>query len=143
VERIAAAREAADRLDFAFTLTGRAENHLRNNPDLDDTIRRLRAYEAAGADVIYAPWLVDTEQIAAVREATEKPINVLAHPGYSSIGEIFEAGAQRVSVGSQLTLVALSAAAAAGEELLDPAADLSTLTFDSRIKDWLKRDGPR
>jgi 2-methylisocitrate lyase-like PEP mutase family enzyme len=137
-ERIAAAREAADGLDFTFTLTGRAENHFRQNPDLDDTIRRLQAYEAAGADVLYAPWLTSTEQIAAVREATGRPLNVLAHRGFASVEEIFDAGAQRVSVGGQLTWVAANAAAAAADRLRDPANDLSSLSFDAKtIKGWL------
>jgi 2-methylisocitrate lyase-like PEP mutase family enzyme len=137
VERIAAAREAADALDFPFTLTARAENHLRHNPDLDDTIRRLQAYEGAGADVLYAPGLTETKQIAEISAATERPINVLAHPGFSSLAEIFEAGAQRVSVGSQLTWVAIGAAAKAAEQLRDPVNDLSSLAFDAKIKDWL------
>ena len=82
-ERIVAAREAADALDFPFTLTGRAENHLRGNPDLDDTIARLQAYERAGADVIYAPGLYEAVQISAVRDATSKPQNVLALPNFT------------------------------------------------------------
>ena len=78
VERIAAAAEAARALDFPFTLTARAENHLRGNPDLDDTIARLRAFEDAGADVLYAPGLISAEEIKTVCEAVSKPVNVLA-----------------------------------------------------------------
>ena len=136
-ERIAAARKAADGLGFPFTLTARAENFFRGNPDLDDTIRRLQSYEAAGADVLFAPGLTDVKQIAAIREATDRPLNVLAHPGFSSLNQIFEAGAQRVSVGSQLAWVALSAAADATEQLRDPAAELNALAFKAEIKDWL------
>ena len=66
VERVAAAVEAARALDFPFTLTARAENHIRGNPDLADTIERLQAYEAAGADVLYAPGLTTAEEIRAV-----------------------------------------------------------------------------
>src|SRR5213075_910869 len=77
-ERVTAAREAAGRLGFPFTLTARAENHIRGNPDLGDTITRLQAYERAGADVLYAPGLANGEQIRAVCEAVSKPVNVLA-----------------------------------------------------------------
>ena len=95
-ERVAAAAEAARRLEFPFTFTARAENHIRGNPDLDDTIVRLQAYEAAGADVLYAPGLSDGEQIRSVREATSLPLNVLAFRGLS-MAEIVDAGAQRIS----------------------------------------------
>jgi 2-methylisocitrate lyase-like PEP mutase family enzyme len=78
-ERVAAAVQAARRLPFPFTLTARAENHIRGNPDLEDTITRLQAYEQAGADVLYAPGLRDAEQIRAVCAAVSKPVNVLAH----------------------------------------------------------------
>src|SRR4029453_9892070 len=77
-ERIAAAVEAARGLEFPFTLTARAENFLRGNPDLDDTVARLRAFEEAGADVLYAPALTTAEQIRTVCEAVTKPVNVLA-----------------------------------------------------------------
>src|SRR3954464_611429 len=78
-ERIAAAVEAARGLGFPFTLTARSENHIRGNPDLDDTVARLQAYEAAGADVLYAPGLRDADDVRAVAQAVSKPINVLAH----------------------------------------------------------------
>jgi len=134
-ERVAAAAEAARALDFPFTLTARAENHLRGNPDLDDTIARLRAYEAAGADVIYAPWLKSGEEVRAVAEVTTKPQNVLAHAGFT-MSEIVECGGQRVSVGSQLSTVAVGAMAKAAEEI---RATGSFAAFAERvpIKDWL------
>src|SRR5204862_5287868 len=72
-ERVAAAAEAGRGLDFPFTLTARAENHIRGNPDLDDTIARLQAYESAGADVLYAPGLRTADEIRAVCEATARP----------------------------------------------------------------------
>ena len=97
-DRIAAAAEAARALDVPFMLTGRAENHIRGNPDLDDTIARLQAYEAAGADVLYAPGLATVDEIRAVCSAVSRPVNVLGLPGFT-VAEIFEAGAQRVSVG--------------------------------------------
>src|SRR5256885_9482836 len=74
VERVAAAVEAAHALDFPFTLTARAENHIRGNPDLDDTVARLRAYERAGADVLYAPGLETVEEIRTVCAAVSKPV---------------------------------------------------------------------
>ena len=115
-ERIAAAREAADDLGFPFTLTARAENHIRGNPDLDDTIARLQAYERAGADVLYAPGLRSGDEIRAVVEATSKPLNVLAHKRLS-MREIAGAGATRVSVGGALAWVAVSAMASAAEQI--------------------------
>lgn len=135
VERLSAAHEQAERLEFPFTLTGRAENHFRGNPDLDDTITRLQAYEQAGADVLYAPGLREADQISAVREATSKPLNVLALPGMS-LSEIVDAGATRVSVGSQLAWVAVGAMAAAAIEIRD-RGDLSALAAQVQIKDWL------
>jgi 2-methylisocitrate lyase-like PEP mutase family enzyme len=134
-ERVAAAAEAAARLGFPFTLTGRAENHIRGNPDLDDTIARLQAYERAGADVLYAPGLRSGDEIRAVREATSRPLNVLALPGLS-VSEIVAAGGRRISVGSGLTWVAVGAMAEAAKEMRD-TGDLSSLNAPVRIKDWL------
>ena len=78
VERVAAAAEAARALPFPFTLTARAENFLRGNPDLDDTIRRLQAFEKAGADVLFAPGLPDLAAVRAVCAALSKPVNFMA-----------------------------------------------------------------
>jgi 2-methylisocitrate lyase-like PEP mutase family enzyme len=86
-------------LTFPFILTARAENHIRGNPDLDDTIARLQAYQAAGADVLYAPGLRTPTEISTVCDAVSKPVNDLALPGMS-MAEIVEAGAMRVSVGA-------------------------------------------
>src|SRR5207244_10207445 len=83
VERIAASAEAARSLGFPFTLTARAENHIRGNPDLHDTIARLQAFAEAGADVLYAPGLRTGEEIRIVCDAVPKPVNVLALPGLS------------------------------------------------------------
>ena len=127
VERVFAAAEAAAGLDFPFTLTARAENHIRGNPDLDDTIARLQAYEAAGADVLYAPGLRDGDEIRAVCAAVGKPVNVLARPGLT-MEEIATAGGRRVSVGSSLAWVAAEAMVAAAERLRD--GDLSALAID-------------
>ena len=125
VERVAAAAEAARNLDFPFIFTARAENHIRGNPDLDDTIARLLAFEAAGADVLYAPGLGSADEVRAVCEATTKPINILAHPRLS-MAEVVEAGAQRVSVGSSLAWVAVEAMATAAERMRDEG-DFSVL----------------
>jgi 2-methylisocitrate lyase-like PEP mutase family enzyme len=134
-ERIAAAVEAAGTLGFPFTLTARAENYFRGNPDLDDTITRLQAFERAGADVLYAPRLESADEIRTLRDATSRPLNVLAGPGLS-VAEIIEAGGQRISVGGRLAWVAVNAMASAAEELRD-GADLPTLADPSRIIGWL------
>jgi 2-methylisocitrate lyase-like PEP mutase family enzyme len=127
VERIEAAAEAARNLGFPFMLTARAENHIRGNPDLGDTIARLQSFEQAGADVLYAPGLATPQQIRAVCESVSRPVNVLALPGLS-LAEIVDAGAQRVSVGGGLTWVAVDAMAAAATSIRD--GDLSSLAVD-------------
>jgi 2-methylisocitrate lyase-like PEP mutase family enzyme len=134
-ERVAAAAEAARALDFPFTLTARAENHLHGVTDIDDTIARLQAYERAGADVVFAPGLRSVDQIRAIRAEVSKPLNVLGHAGFT-LSEIFGAGAQRVSVGGALTWVAVAAAADAARALRD--GDLSVLTPRVPLADWLR-----
>ena len=136
VERVGAAVEAARHLSFPFTLTARAENHIRGNPDLEDTIARLQAYERAGADVLYAPGLRSREEIQAVCESLSKPVNVLAHRG-SSLSEIAAAGARRISVGGALTWTGVAAMAAAAERMRD-AGDFSALAGPGRIAEWLE-----
>jgi 2-methylisocitrate lyase-like PEP mutase family enzyme len=137
VERVAAAVEAAAALDFPFTLTARAENHLRGKPDLADTIARLRAYEEAGADVLYAPGLRSVEEVREVCAAAAKPVNVLARPGFA-LAELVEAGAQRVSVGGSLAWSGVEAAAAAAEAIRD-RGDFSGLGSLGRVREWLGR----
>ena len=134
-ERVAAAAECARGLDFPFTLTARAENHIRGNPDLDDTIARLQAYEAAGADVLYAPGLHSGEQIAAVCESVGKPVNVLGLPNLT-VAEIRGAGARRISVGGSLAWVAVAAMAEAATAIRD-RGDLSALAVNVRASDLL------
>jgi 2-methylisocitrate lyase-like PEP mutase family enzyme len=136
-ERVAAAVEAARLLDFPFTVTARAENHIRGNPDIDDTIGRLQAYEDAGADVLYAPGLRTADEVRAVCQAVSKPVNVLARPDLS-MREIADAGGRRVSVGGALTWVAVGAMAAAAEELRD-RGDFSSLGVRLPLGDWLQR----
>ncbi len=137
-ERIAAASEAAHALPFPFMLTARAENHIRGNPRLDDTIARLRAYEAAGADVLYAPGLRTAAEIRAVCEAVSRPVNVLATPG-STFGEIVRAGGQRVSVGGGLAWVAIAAMTEAAKRLAD--GDMSLLSADPPPNAWFLDEG--
>jgi 2-methylisocitrate lyase-like PEP mutase family enzyme len=134
VERVAAAVEAARSLPFPFVLTARAENHIRGNPDLDDTIARLRAFEAAGADVLYAPGLATPDEIRAVCEAVSKPVNVLARRGMS-LAEIVDVGAQRVSVGGALTWTAVNAFAEAARAIADDG-DFSLLGPGPPLRDW-------
>jgi 2-methylisocitrate lyase-like PEP mutase family enzyme len=135
VERVAAAAEAARRLDFPFTLTGRAENFIRGNPDLDDTIARLQAYALAGADVLYAPGLRSAEEVRAVCEAVAKPVNVLARPGLS-LSEAVAAGAQRISVGGGLAWAAVKGLVAAAEGLRD-AGSFDALAPPAGLREWL------
>jgi 2-methylisocitrate lyase-like PEP mutase family enzyme len=136
VARVSAAVAAARSLDFPFTLTARAENHIRGNPDLADTVTRLRAYEEAGADVLYAPGLRDADEVRTVCEAVSKPVNVLAHAGLT-MREIADAGGRRVSVGGGLTWVAVRAMASAAEHIRD-TGDFSVLTGAGPIKEWLQ-----
>lgn len=125
-ERVAAAAAAARALDFPFTFTARAENHFRKNPDLEDTIRRLQAYEAAGADVLYAPGLRTDDEIRTVCAAVSKPVNVLAFPGMS-MDRIAAAGAQRVSLGSWLSHIAYDAGMAVARSIRE-TGDFSALS---------------
>ncbi|MDQ3660134.1 MAG: isocitrate lyase/phosphoenolpyruvate mutase family protein [Actinomycetota bacterium] len=128
-ERVAAAVEAAKKLSFPFMLTARAENHVRGNPDLDDTIARLQAYEQAGVDVLYAPRLNSSEEIRAVSAATSKPLNVLARP-HLSTSEIAEAGGRRISLGGPLTWTAVGAMVRAAEKMRDEG-DFSALELQA------------
>ncbi len=135
-ERVAAAAEAARGAPAPFVFTARAENHIRGNPDLDDTIARLQAYERAGADVLYAPGLRNAAEIRGVCEAVSNPVNVLAHPGLSR-DEVVEAGAQRISVGGQLTWVAAAALAEAAQRIRE-SGDFSVLATDVPLREWLR-----
>jgi 2-methylisocitrate lyase-like PEP mutase family enzyme len=122
VERVAAAVEAARALPFVFTLTARAENFLHDRPNLNDTIRRLQAFGAAGADVVYAPGLTSLEQIREVCAAVApKPVNVLAGIKGQNFpaAEIAAAGARRISLGGSLARTALAALLNAAREMKD------------------------
>jgi 2-methylisocitrate lyase-like PEP mutase family enzyme len=135
VARVQAAAEAARGLGFPFQVTARAENHIRGHPDLADTIARLQAFEAAGADVLYAPGLGSLAEIRAACAAVSKPVNVLAVPQLT-VAEIVAAGAQRISVGGALTWVAAKAVADAATAIRD-AGDLSALAAQLPLERWL------
>lgn len=118
VERVQAAAEAARSLDFPFMLTARAENLLHGRDDLDDTIRRLQAFEAAGADVLYAPGLKTLEEVRLVSGALSRPLNVLAPPlGGVTLAELASAGAKRISLGGALARAAITSLLRAGAEM--------------------------
>ncbi|MGI9420592.1 MAG: isocitrate lyase/PEP mutase family protein [Geminicoccaceae bacterium] len=127
VERIRAAVVASRGLDRDFVLTARAENFLWGRPDLADTIRRLQAFEKAGADVLYAPGLHDLDSIRAVCGAVDRPVNVvMGMPGATfGLSDLAEAGAKRISVGSALARAAFGAFLRAGREM----AKAGTFTF--------------
>ncbi|HZR69100.1 MAG TPA: isocitrate lyase/phosphoenolpyruvate mutase family protein [Burkholderiales bacterium] len=111
VARVAAAARVARSLEFPFTLVARAENYLHGRPDFDDTVRRLRAFADAGADVLYAPGLRDLETIRRLAAAVPKPVNVvmgLADPDLT-LRQLEEAGVKRVSVGGALARLAWAA----------------------------------
>ena len=134
IERVNAAVAAARAVGFPFTLTARAENYIRGNPDLEDTIVRLQAFETAGADVLYAPGLSDVEDIRVLCGAVAKPVNVLARPTLT-FQELVDAGAQRVSVGGALTWAAVQALVEAATAIRD-RGDFSLLG-SSPPGDWL------
>lgn len=118
-ERISASAAAAKSLGFAFTLTARSENFVRGNPDLDDTIKRLRAYERAGADVLMAPGLPDLEAVKTVCAALSKPVNFMAGiKGRSfTAAELSAAGVRRISLATSLYRAAMSGLIAAASEV--------------------------
>jgi 2-methylisocitrate lyase-like PEP mutase family enzyme len=120
-ERIAAAAEAARKLPFSFTLTARAENFLRGNPDLDDTIKRLQAFEEVGADVLMAPGLPDLAAVQAVCAALSRPFNFMAGvKGRSfSTAELAGAGVKRISLATSLYRAAMSGLVNAAREVKD------------------------
>ena len=127
VERVRAAADVARSLPFPFTLTARSENFLVGRPDLDDTIKRLQAYQEAGADVLYAPGLSTREQIATVVRSVDQPVNALM--GFTAdtlpLAVLSEIGVKRVSVGAALCRSALGAFLRAAREM----RERGTFTF--------------
>lgn len=122
VERVAAAAQAAQSLGFPFMFVARAENYLHGRPDLDDTIRRLQAYEAAGAEVLYAPGLTSPDDIRTVCSSVSKPVNVLmglkGAPALT-VRELGALGVRRISIGSGFSRAALTAFYHAAREVRD------------------------
>jgi len=119
IERVAAAAQAARALAFPFTLTARAENFLRGNPDLDDTITRLVAFEKAGADVLFAPGLPDLAAVRAVCAAVSKPVNFMVGIRGKSftVAELATAGVRRISLATSLYRAAMSGLLDAAREV--------------------------
>lgn len=120
-ERVRAAAEAARSLPFPFTLTARAENYVVGRPDLAETIKRLQAYQEAGADVLYAPGLTGKDDIAAVVRSVDRPVNVVMglQGSQLSLEALSKIGVKRVSVGSALTRAAFGAFLRAAQEMRD------------------------
>ena len=119
VERVAAAAGAAHALPFPFTLTARTENFVHGRPDLDDTIRRLQAFEKAGADVLFAPGLPDLDAVCAVCRAVSKPVNFMVGlKGRSfSVAELTAAGVKRISLAASLYRAAMTGLLRAAREV--------------------------
>jgi 2-methylisocitrate lyase-like PEP mutase family enzyme len=126
-ERVRAAVASARALPFLFTLTARAENYLHGRPDLNDTIKRLQAYQEAGADVLYAPGLATKDDIAAVVSSVDRPVNALMglQGVQLTLKELSTIGVRRVSVGSALCRTALGAFIRAAREM----GEHGTFTF--------------
>jgi 2-methylisocitrate lyase-like PEP mutase family enzyme len=118
-ERVVAAAEVAHGGAVRLVLTARAENHLHGVTDLADTIARLRAYQEAGADVLYAPGIARLEDIRRVVDSVELPVNVLARPGVPPVAELAQAGVRRISVGGAFAFAGLGAATEAARELIE------------------------
>jgi 2-methylisocitrate lyase-like PEP mutase family enzyme len=120
-ERIVAAVEAARSMSFPFTLTARAENYLRGNPDLDDTIRRLQSFEVAGADVLMAPGLPDLDAVRAVCAALSRPVNFMAGiKGKSfTVAALSNAGVKRISLATSLYRAAMTGLLNAAKEVAE------------------------
>lgn len=118
VERVVAAAEAARAVKRDFVFTARAENFLWDRDDIDDTIRRLQAFEKAGADVLYAPGITDVAVARTICASVSKPVNVMAQAGFS-VAALADAGVKRISLGPKLTNLAFAAMKRAAGEILE------------------------
>ncbi len=145
VERVAAAAEAARALRSDFVFTARAENFLHGKTDFDDTLKRLQAFEKAGADVLFAPGISDLERIRTICASVSKPVSVLA-PASLTVSQLASAGVRRISLGPRLTTAAFTAVRDAVREVLDkgtfeftktgvPFSDLQQLFSQGTDKD--------
>jgi 2-methylisocitrate lyase-like PEP mutase family enzyme len=121
VDRVSAAVEAARNLSFDFTLTARAENFLVGRPNLDEAIKRIQAYQVAGADVLYVPGLVNADDIRTVAESVDRPINVVAglSPNMPDLATLGDLGAKRISIGSAFARLAYGEVVKAAKDMLD------------------------
>ena len=118
VERIRAARQAIDESGTRVVLTGRSEGFVVGRPDLDETVRRLKAYADAGADCLYAPFVTTAEQVSAIVDAVApKPANLLVHSPFITVSGAASLGVRRISVGGSLARVAWAGALAAANEI--------------------------
>ncbi|RUX96585.1 isocitrate lyase/phosphoenolpyruvate mutase family protein, partial [Mesorhizobium sp. M2A.F.Ca.ET.040.01.1.1] len=115
-ERVAAAVEAARALKHDFVFTARAENFLWGKTDLDDTIKRLQAFEKAGADVLYAPGISDVDMVRTICSSVSRPVNVMARPGFT-VADLAMAGVKRISLGPWLTSFAYGMLETAAREI--------------------------
>ncbi len=141
VERVKAGVAAAKALSFPFTVTARAEGVLRKIHDLDEAVRRLKAFEEVGADVLYAPGLTTIEEVRKVVGAVNRPVNVLTLPHFA-MADLSAAGVRRVSLGGWLARVASGALLAAATEMKDQGtfASLNNAASASSLAATLKRE---
>jgi 2-methylisocitrate lyase-like PEP mutase family enzyme len=129
-----AAERVAAAVGHGVVVTARAENFLHGRPDLGDTIGRLQAYQAAGADVLYAPGLTRPADIRAVVTSVDRPVNVLVLPGVPPVGELAAAGGARISVGGSFAAVALGAVTRAARDLQRGSFDFLDLAAEGRLQ---------
>ncbi|MCP3973424.1 MAG: isocitrate lyase/phosphoenolpyruvate mutase family protein [bacterium] len=134
-ERIEAAVEAARGIPTDFVLTARAENFLHDRPHLDDTVRRLQAFQEAGADVLYAPGIADIDTMRQLVAAVDRPVNALARPHWT-VGELEEVGVKRISIGGALAVASFAALLRGAREILDEG----TFTYVREIPDGFDLD---
>jgi 2-methylisocitrate lyase-like PEP mutase family enzyme len=143
VERVAAAAEEAHRLPFHFTLTARAENFLWDQPDLEDTVRRLQAFERAGADVLFAPGLPDLAAVRTVCRALQKPVNfMIGMRGKSfAVAELAAAGVRRISLSTSLYRAAMTGLLAAAGEVRESGTFgyVETLVSGDQLGQYLRQ----
>lgn len=132
VERVAAAVDVAHGGDVHVVVTARAENHIRGRDDLDDTLTRLQAYAAAGADAVFAPGVARREDIARIVQEVGRPVNVIAGPGSPPVAQLAEIGVARVSVGGSFWYAAMGALVGAATDLREGRDGYWSLLRDGR-----------
>lgn len=144
-ERMAAARAAIDAVDSSTMLVGRCELYLTARPSLDETIRRLQAYAAAGADCLYAPGVKTRDEIAAiVRAVAPKPVNVVVNTPFTTVEELASLGVRRVSVGGALARAAWTGFIAAAREIATSGTfvRLGEATTTKEMHTWFPGEEP-